>query len=114
MQKGKFCIGEEVEFGGAIILSETVGKETVVCVLPKNQRIQVFQNSRKPKSKCDVQVFCGMLASLQIWNPLIPMNCTLLRAAIGARGKKFFWMEEIEYEYQNVKKIMTKQLKLSP
>ena len=33
----KFCVGEKVKSGGAIISRETVGKETVVCVLPKNQ-----------------------------------------------------------------------------
>ena len=42
------------------------------------------------------------------------MNCTLLRAATGARGEKFEWTEEMEYEYQNVRKIMKKHLKLSP
>ena len=42
LKTSKFCIGEEVEFGGAIISSGTVGKETVVCVLPKNQRIQAL------------------------------------------------------------------------
>ena len=60
-----------------------------------------------------MQVFCGMLASLQTWNPSIPMNCTNLRAATGSRGK-FVWTEEMEYEYQNLRKIMRKQLKLSP
>jgi len=64
LKTSKFCVGEEVDFGGAIISSETVGKETVVCVLPKNQHIQAFQNLKKQKTKTDVQAFCGMLASL--------------------------------------------------
>ena len=93
LKTSKFCVGEEVEFGGAIISSETVEKETVVCVLPKNQRVQAFQNLKNPKPKKDVQVFCGMLASLQRWNPLIPMNA--LRTATGAR-EKFVWTEERE------------------
>ena len=37
------------------------------------------------------------------------MNCTFLKAATGARGKKFVWTEEMEYEYKNLRK----QLKLS-
>ena len=95
-------MGEEVEFGGTIISSETVGNETVVCVLPKNARIQAFQNLKKPKSKRDVQVFFGMLASLQQWNPSVPLNCKLLRAATRARGKKFEWTEEMENEYNKL------------
>ena len=64
---------------------------------------------KKTKSKHDVQVFCGMLASFQTRKPAIPMNCTFLKAATGARGKKFVWTEEMEYEYKNLRK----QLKLS-
>ena len=45
----------------SIVSSETVGKETLVCVLPKIQCIQAFQNLKKA-TKRDVQVFCGMLA----------------------------------------------------
>ena len=41
------------------------------------------------------------------------MNASNLRAATGARGK-FVWTEDIVYEYQNFRKIMRKQLKLSP
>ena len=100
LKTSKFCIGEEVEFRGAIISSESVGKETVVCVLPKNQCIKAFQNLKKPMTKQDVQVFCRMLASLQAWNPSIAMNATSLRAATGSRGK-FVWTEDMEYEYRN-------------
>ena len=88
LKTSKIIIGDEVEFAGTIISRKTVGKETVVCVLPKNARIKAFQNLKKTKSKPDVQVFCGMLALLQNWNPSIPMHCTLLREATGARGKK--------------------------
>ena len=52
-----------------------------------------------------------MLASLQGWNPSIPMNAPALRAATGARGK-FFWTEEVEEEYQNVRQKLRKPLKL--
>ena len=106
LNTSKFRIGEEVEFGGTIISSETVGKETAVCVLPKNERIQAFQNLKKPKSKRDVKVFCGRLASFQNWNPSIPMHITLLGAETGARGKKFEWTEDMENEYQNIRQIM--------
>ena len=84
----KFCIGEEVKFGGPIISSETVGKETIVCVLPKKKSAYTaFQNLKKPKTKRNVQEICGMFASLQTWNPSILMNATNQKAATGARGK---------------------------
>ena len=62
----------------------------------------------------DVQVFCGMLASLQQWNTSILLQYTMLRAATGARGKKFEWTEDMDNEYNNLRQIMKKQLKLSP
>ena len=55
-----------------------------------------------------------MLASLQQWNPSVPLNCQLLWAATGARGKKFEWTEDMKKEYNNIKQIMKKQLKLFP
>ena len=53
-----------------------------------------------------------MLASLQSWNPSIAMNAVALRVATGASGK-FVWTEEMEDEYQNLREIMRKQLRLS-
>ena len=50
LKTSKFCTGEKVKFRSAIVSSETVGKETVVCVFPKNQRIQAFQNLKKTKT----------------------------------------------------------------
>ena len=72
-----------------------------------------FQNLKKLKTKRDVQVFCGMLASLQAWNQQIAMSAVALRAATGTRGK-FVWTEDMENEYQNLKEIKRKQLKLCP
>ena len=55
-----------------------------------------------------------MVVSLQNWNPSIPLHAKLLRAATGARGKKFVWTEDMENEYNNIRQIMKKQIKLSP
>jgi len=41
------------------------------------------------------------------------MNAPALRAVTGTRGK-FVWTEEMEEEYQHLRQIMRKQLKLSP
>ena len=54
LKPSKFCIGEEVEFGGALITSETVGSKSVVNILPKSQRVQAFQNLRRPRTRREV------------------------------------------------------------
>ena len=68
---------------------------------------------KKPQSKKDIQSFCGMLASLQQWNPNIPLNIPMLRKAAGSRSK-VTWNQDLETEYQSVLKIMKSQIKLSP
>ena len=84
-----------------------------VSVLPKHKRIQAFFESNKPSNQKDIQVFCGMLASLQNWNPSLPINIPMLRKATGSR-LKVEWNEELEAEYQAGIKIMKNQIKLSP
>ena len=88
LNPSKFVIGEEVEFGGALITSETVGSKNVVNILPKSQRVQAFQNLRRPRNRKEVQIFCGMMTSLQKWAPHAPLNAPVMRAATG--GNKTF------------------------
>ena len=113
LKPSKLNISEEVEFGGAVISSKLVKEEQVVCVLPKDKRIQAFFSIKKPQTKKDIQSFCGMLSSLQQWNPSIPLNIPMLRKASGSRSK-VSWNSELEAEYSAVLKIMQTQIKLSP
>ena len=46
-----------------------------------------------------------MLSSLQIWNPILPINLSMLRKASGSKGKVTS-IEELEEEYKNVMNIM--------
>ena len=96
-----------------MISSELVGKEHVDCVLPKDYRIQALYNIKKLRCKKDVQIFCGMLLSLQQWNPSILMNIPALRKATGSRGK-FEWTLIREEEYKSALKLMKTQIRLSP
>ena len=43
LKPSKLNISEEVEFGGAVISSKLVNKEQVVCVLPKDKRIEALK-----------------------------------------------------------------------
>ena len=113
LKPSKLNISEEVEFGGTLISSKLVKKEQVVCILPKDKRIEAFFNLKKPKNKKDIQSFCGMLSSLQAWNPSLPMAIPMLRKAAGG-SSKVTWNSELEMEYNRVMEIMQHQIKLSP
>ena len=99
----KFFISEEVEFGGSSVTAEKCENETLIFISPKNKRIKTFEELRKPRTKRDVQVLCGLLASLQQWNPSVPLEVPLLRKAT-AGSAKFTWTQDLEQEYQNVKR----------
>ena len=101
LKPSKLTISEEVEFGGAVISSSLVKKEQVVCILPKDKRIESFFNLKKPKTKKDIQSFCSMLSSLQSWNPNLPMAIPMLRKAAGGTNK-VIWNQEQESEYNRV------------
>ena len=63
----KLLISEQVEFGGSVISAETVRNEDVVFVGPKNKRVKAFQSLKRPTNKKEMQILCGMAASLQNW-----------------------------------------------
>ena len=52
---------------------------------------------KKPETKKEMQVWCGMVSSLQRWYPSLPSNLTMLRKATVGKGKKD-WTEEHEAE----------------
>ena len=109
----KFFISEEVEFGGSVVSSEKCANEDLVFISPKNKRVKAFEELKKPASKKDCQIFCGMLASFQAWNPSLPLEIPLLCKATASTGR-FIWTEALEEEYNNVREIMINQIRLSP
>ena len=109
----KLLVLEEVEFGGSVISYETVEKENIIFIGPKDKRIKAFSELKKLTTKKEVQIFCGMLASLQSWFPSIPLNIPNLRKAT-AGASKFTWTQILDEEYLAVKKIITSQIRLSP
>ena len=58
-------------------------------------------------------MLCAMLASLQQWNPSVPLGVPLLRKATAGSGK-FTWTQDLEQEYVNITKVMCEQIRLSP
>ena len=95
LNPAKLVISEEVEFGGTTISAETVKEEEVIFIGPKSKRIKAFEELKKPTCKREVQVFCGMLASLQTWFPSLPLNIPNIRKAT-AGASKFSWTPLLE------------------
>ena len=98
---------------GILIRAETVHEDDVVNILPRDKRIKVFMELKKPETKKKIQVLCGMMSSLQGCYPSLPLNLRMLRKLTVGKGK-VDWTEELEIEYQNVMDIMKTRIKLSP
>ena len=113
LKPSKMVIGEEVEFAGTVIRAKTVENEDVVSILPRDKRVKAFLDLKKPETKKEIQVMCGMLSSLQQWNPSLPLNLSMLRKLTVSKGK-VTWKDELEVEYQNAIDIMKTRIKLSP
>ena len=97
LKPSKMVISEEVEFAGTAIRAEKIQDDDVVNILPREKRIQAFMELKKPETKKEVQVLCGMMSSLQRWYPSLPLNLTMLRKATVGKGK-VEWNEELEIE----------------
>ena len=113
LKPSKMTIGDEVKFAGTTIRAETVENEDVVGILPQDKRIKAFFELKKPETKKEIQVMCGMLSSLQVWNPSLPLNLYMLRKATASKSK-ITWNEELEEEYNNAMEIIKTRIRLSP
>ena len=65
LKPSKMVISEEVEFPGTAIRAETIQDDDVVNILPRDKRIKAFMELKKPETKKEIQVLCGMMSSLQ-------------------------------------------------
>jgi len=105
LKPSKMVISEEVEFAGTVVKADTVQNEDVVSILPRDKRVQAFQDLKKQVTKKEIQVWCGMLSSLQKWYPSLPLNLSRQRRETVGKGK-IAWDEELEEEYQNSMNVM--------
>ena len=113
LKKKKFVIGSELEFGGSILTVEKVKNEELIFIAPKSKRIQFFAELRKPQNKKDCQIFSGMLSSLAKWNPTVNLEIPLIRKETASKGK-FMWNDEMDKEYETVRKTLLSQIRLTP
>ena len=81
--------------------------------MPKSKRIQAFAELRKPACKKDCQILSGMLSSLSKWNPTVNLEIPLIRKETASKGK-FIWNEDMDREYETVRKTLLSQVRLTP
>ena len=79
LKTSKFGISESVEFAGATLNAELVRGEQVVNILPKDGRIDAFQNLKLLVTKTESRSYCGMFSSLAARTPSVNLNMPLLR-----------------------------------
>ena len=113
LKTDKFKISESVEFARAILNAELVRGEKVVNILPKNGRIDAFQNLKRPETKTELRSYYGMVSSLPALTPTVNLNMPLLRKNC-AKNIKVEWTKELLDEYEAVNELIRTQIKLSP
>lgn len=87
LKPSKMVISEEVEFAGTVVKAATVENEDIVFIQPRNKRIKAFLELKKPSTKKEIQIWSGMLSSLQKWFPSLPLNLSRLRKLTKGKGK---------------------------
>ena len=112
MKPSKFEISTCVEFGGCRISADRHRDKGFIFIQPKEGRVRAFAELKRPSTKWEAQVWSGMVSSLSAWAPATSIACPLLRKAT-AGPSKFQWTDALEGEYQNVRRLIKNNLKLS-
>ena len=109
----KFVIPTCVEFGGCRISADKLNDKGFISIQPKEGRVRAFEELKRPTTKREAQVWSGMVSSLAAWAPATSVACPLLRKAT-AGASKLQWTDALEREYQDVRRLIKNNLKLSP
>ena len=113
LKGSKFCVSQEVEFGGVRISAAELNRKDCVFIEPRDQRLRAFDQLSRPTTKKECQVWAGMVASLASWFPASSLSCPIIRKAT-AGSTKLVWSDEMEQEYLQTRKLMKQNLKISP
>ena len=68
----------------------------------------------RPKTRKELQSLTGMISSLRAWFPSVRFAVKSLYGATGNVGAKFIWTPEMQKDFDHIKQIFTKQIRLSP
>ena len=111
----KLQLGRRVTFGGVTIeASQTVGDDRKrVYLSPSEDKLQTFLDLETPKSKVEVQRVCGLAAQMKRFCPGLMLVFPKLQK-LSAHQTVFRWDEELEAEFQTLKKTLKETVKLSP
>ena len=64
LSPSKCCLSDMVKFGGTIISSEKIKQNQIIFLDPPDSRIVAISEITTPRTKKDLQTFCGMISSL--------------------------------------------------
>ena len=109
----KFQIGEQIKFGGVIISSEVIKNKHVTFISPSSEKIDALLEIEEPTSKKELQIFCGLVSSLQAWYPATGLLIPGLRK-MTAHNTPFVWNADLTEEFKNIKEYFKNGIKLSP
>ena len=113
LKPSKFIISTCVEFGCCRISSDRLRDKGFIFIKPKEGRIRAFSELKRPETKREAQVWAGMVSSLSAWAPATIVACVLIRKATAGPAQ-LKWSEALEGEYQNVRRLIKNNLRLSP
>ena len=86
-----------------IISSEKIANQQIVFLDPPDSRILAITEMPEPKTKKELQTFCGMISSsMRGWFPNIIFSTDSLRMGC-AHGVKFQWTKNMQEEFDKVK-----------
>ena len=80
LSPSKFTLSESVKFGGTVISAEKIKNLSIIFLDPPDSRILIITEMPAPKSKKELQSYCGMISSLHSWFPNISFANKNLRA----------------------------------
>merc|ERR1712215_415737 len=110
----KFVLNTAVKFGRTVISAEKIKNNSVIFLDPPDKRILAVTEMERPKTRKDLQGLTGMISALRAWFPSVRFAVKSLFGASGNVGAKFIWTPEMEKDFQLVKHIFNKQIRLSP
>ena len=94
LSPAKFSLSETVKFGGVIISAEKIKDQSIIFLDPPDSRILAITEMPAPKSKKELQSFCGMVSSLSV-----SFSNKNLRAGTTQRTK-FIWTPNMQLEFK--------------
>ena len=88
-------------------------RKHVTFISPSTEKIDALLEIEEPTSKKELQIFCGLVSSLQAWYQATGLLIPGLRK-MTAHNTPFVWNADLTEEFKNIKEYFKNGIKLSP